>query len=1005
MSSQIHPDPGHLAAASELASSAVMAVAEAPPVPIPPVKKVDVRETALLSQPKVEKRVAGVSTESPRLGGGRPDPPSIMPSESALNETEQQLEELQVATIYSLIEDVKVEVRGTDTWRKLLFLSNKQANKFNLDDLDKVLTAIDLTPRPRLIISLMESLPQPMVHLMGKCSYPTHDIDSILEHPYHLPELSWEDFVSKERDTADFLRNSIIPLAVKTNALVICNFDLCSLSKLFGEIVANEMPKMGGKLPFTVMSFLNACDLSGTSDRPGSVSYQIKHGSKRWLKRDALLKAVDVDVLGEERLNHLAVDVSPGCTHYIVVECVSKGKKDHSARDLLKNKFVMKLSETLPSIGIQTLRTHNFGALADYAGRGLPLLLIDSGYQRGHPSSTKGGMAGARDDIEEREALLVKEGKHEEFNMNVLARLCMGIRGEAGLAGKDGMKLVKGLALYEAVEVLGSTREMMAKTAAERGEAGQEAGVDGAVREAVEIYQQSREKGRQQLTKVSREGLARCSEMMNQASDLMEADAMLKQWTLTNFLQPMGKVGKQVVDALLAQQHLFSGAQEYRNGELWMVVPSVESGVSDLNEVKQAFAAIIQRVSDEVQEECDAGSHRSVLSMAEYMQVRDMLITPTVHAARMNQAQDLKELINEIARAERLPIQNSLEGTHIVRYAWLVLDIFNWYAGRFKWISKILFALSVLVSTSLSIVTVVALNRPDLIPKDSLRIIVLIHSVLGSILAATMTFVKPTLKWQQLRGSSLALESEIWKFRTRCSRYSLGGKAASSIYAKDTEGELLMVVEEVKQHTLKAASVMNTSLMSSFDYTSQPDGGGGHLQARAVPSRVNAGYLQVLGGRALQGRLPLAHQPDDYLQLRVYPQLAFYQGRMPRYSNLRTFFEASFTLFALSGTVFSTLDSQEWAAVVTAVAAGLTAWAEFSGTEKKLYRYSESASQVGSAVMWWNSLAEVDKASTVQISRLVETCETIFQTEGQSWSSATVLSKLSSGEGNDEEDG
>uniref|UniRef100_A0A7S1E3E3 Uncharacterized protein n=1 Tax=Hemiselmis andersenii TaxID=464988 RepID=A0A7S1E3E3_HEMAN len=263
MSSQIHPDPGHLAAASELASSAVMAVAEAPPVPIPPVKKVDVRETALLSQPKVEKRVAGVSTESPRLGGGRPDPPSIMPSESALNETEQQLEELQVATIYSLIEDVKVEVRGTDTWRKLLFLSNKQANKFNLDDLDKVLTAIDLTPRPRLIISLMESLPQPMVHLMGKCSYPTHDIDSILEHPYHLPELSWEDFVSKERDTADFLRNSIIPLAVKTNALVICNFDLCSLSKLFGEIVANEMPKMGGKLPFTVMSFLNACDLSG----------------------------------------------------------------------------------------------------------------------------------------------------------------------------------------------------------------------------------------------------------------------------------------------------------------------------------------------------------------------------------------------------------------------------------------------------------------------------------------------------------------------------------------------------------------------------------------------------------------------------------------------------------------------------------------------------------------------------------------------------------------------
>jgi hypothetical protein len=71
-------------------------------------------------------------------------------------------------------------------------------------------------------------------------------------------------------------------------------------------------------------------------------------------------------------------------------------------------------------------------------------------------------------------------------------------------------------------------------------------------------------------------------------------------------------------------------------------------------------------------------------------------------------------------------------------------------------------------------------------------------------------------RWQQLRGAALAIESEIWKFRTRTGSYSQGVRS-SHIQEEDV---LLEFLEQMKQHVYKSASVMDTAFYSQVEAVS-----------------------------------------------------------------------------------------------------------------------------------------------------------------------------------------
>ena len=51
---------------------------------------------------------------------------------------ERELEELQIRTVHALVERFNIEYKGSDLPKTLLFLTNKQARKFDLSDEEKV---------------------------------------------------------------------------------------------------------------------------------------------------------------------------------------------------------------------------------------------------------------------------------------------------------------------------------------------------------------------------------------------------------------------------------------------------------------------------------------------------------------------------------------------------------------------------------------------------------------------------------------------------------------------------------------------------------------------------------------------------------------------------------------------------------------------------------------------------------------------------------------------------
>ena len=64
-----------------------------------------------------------------------------------------------------------------------------------------------------------------------------------------------------------------------------------------------------------------------------------------------------------------------------------------------------------------------------------------------------------------------------------------------------------------------------------------------------------------------------------------------------------------------------------------------------------------------------------------------------------------------------------------------------------------------------------------------------------------------------------------------------------------------------------------------------------------------------------------------------------------------------------------------------AVAAGVTAWIEYSGVSAKMTRYTNDVIGLQNLLLWWDSISDVEKASASTINHLVETTESLILME------------------------
>lgn len=154
------------------------------------------------------------------------------------------------------------------------------AEFFVLVDMEKVMNAMDITPRPKLIVTILKSL----CHVGA--TYKSDSLilsDEMFTHKLYIAEATKQDHDETTRKMALFLKEYLLPVCIKTNALVFLYDATCLLSATFGGLCQAERVKRNGSLPFTVMTIVGADSVAERANLDeDSYARMIRNGSRRW---------------------------------------------------------------------------------------------------------------------------------------------------------------------------------------------------------------------------------------------------------------------------------------------------------------------------------------------------------------------------------------------------------------------------------------------------------------------------------------------------------------------------------------------------------------------------------------------------------------------------------------------------------------------------------------------------------------------------------------------------
>jgi hypothetical protein len=138
----------------------------------------------------------------------------------------------------------------------------------------------------------------------------------------------------------------------------------------------------------------------------------------------------------------------------------------------------------------------------------------------------------------------------------------------------------------------------------------------------------------------------------------------------------------------------------------------------------------------------------------------------------------------------------------------------------------------------------------------------------------------------------------------------------------------------------KSAGLLDTSLHAQFELFGEP--------SKQRCQKFKHGQYEGAGTHGTFGASNRGSEDEDdhhsplhapeYLQYRIKLSVDFYRGRLPRYYFSRTVSQYLLLFGTFAAMILAFLDISAWAAVPTALATAVTAWSEFSGTDKKLNR-------------------------------------------------------------------
>jgi hypothetical protein len=172
------------------------------------------------------------------------------------------------------------------------------------------------------------------------------------------------------------------------------------------------------------------------------------------------------------------------------------------------------------------------------------------------------------------------------------------------------------------------------------------------------------------------------------------------------------------------QKHL-----KYKDGQPWCYVLTLTSAVAQdekaFPKLKAALISLLQHWSVNMTTNGYLPSGRQGWAQDKYhepdlsffLSLTRLLGSQQLYSGNLHNVSAMKQQISKIAKVDRLPTGNTQELMMLLRQAWNSVDVFESSANWYKHATKTSYFLLLLVGALVTIITVLGMNRPDLISR------------------------------------------------------------------------------------------------------------------------------------------------------------------------------------------------------------------------------------------------------------------------------------------------
>ena len=888
-----------------------------------------------------------------------------------------ELEEIKLETMFRMVEDVTVNIGGRSVSKKLLYLSNNQASMLshNSDSMAKVFNALELK-NPNFVIKLLTSL-------AGKANHVAHiespgDIKGVLRD--NVFEVSVSDSAATERQIIKFMNDCILPLALQTRALVIISAaNDCSLAVAAERVLGPVALRLGDECPFTVLGFGYLTEFHRmTFMQPDCLAGQVRDSSTTWKGRSDACHLVYKNVHGENLEEAECLDVNSACTVYVIFEGIDfeNSKESFDSCTSFDNSFMASMIRAVPTVCISTqLPDMELTDLVDLVYRGVPVLLLDA-RERWPLLDSKPGVKAATDYavqaasldnplgdmLEVSNPLRTQQNSLDEKDIGIQL---VGSKSQLSAAEKQmRMRRHSGLPETEKRNQLSELSEV-ARDILKRGFSVLEENGDSGkgVKEAWTISTVAFLHGVMKLIS-SNQGKG------HQHHELWLGDAIAdlkQQQQESRGMQDLTESDNKLAD-LLCSVYFAEYPPHVKKASMKGLSNFISSFKGRTLDAEDAFS--VQKAEDELEslsKDDDDGEDPN-----EWLALHSLLTSKHTFSESLYDLEGINKVLGDVAKIDRLPSTNTLEGSLLLQNAWDCVDYYHAKADLYKKISKATYVAMIFLGVAVVACGVVRIAYPDTFSNSQLSSAILVLSLSSTVATAYQTYHNPALRWQQLRAAALEIQSEIWVFRTRSGKYRASDERKNELAFRNA-------LTFVQDRILESADLKKTNF-----YGTEMDSFAKHNQHYAKPGQLSRKHVDGCDNH---------HSPQDpesYIRKRLKAESKFYADRIPRYNAYSSISQSILILGSLSQSALAYTDQSSWAALVSSIVAGVGSWMIFGGTRDKMERYSNTFHTLKALELWWRSLPHVEQQSVANIDHLISSSEEILKAERCAWFATAV---------------